>query len=1177
MKNNKKYLIPLGLLCSLGLYMAPGQASINAHEKVKNEHSEQKKTPSSHKEAEDKHATTILRVWASIGPGVYLDHAKITVKNARKKMIGTGITTSRGTLKLDIRAEDVNDLPLTVSTSGGQENGKPFYGHLYGEVSDVGKDAKIAHLGILSTVAHRLAKWQRTYPEALTAIREKLEISPYAPEDALRVRNNYIDYQQVQAFVQKLGGFDKLIEKMVVAVESDTKISWPKGFKISVPSKNTALAISPEPTAIPVVSTATTATGTAAPTCTTPVGTNKTSGSTSTHIIADYGVIAVKELLNMAGAPSIGVKAFDVITGMLLTSPKVSNDNIAIDNVQAELDCISSQLSYLTVEMGDLMISEGMVNASACASGGSGTASIDNMWYDYVYLINDAEAYPLDLNNAMLTEDLPKWKDLNYCSNAINVGLFPAPASQTIPTWRKVNQNNVDKGINWYTSADVQKLQAFLSYWGTISYQAYVLNNEYYNWQSSIYGDGKDHSQQIHALSGMAYDSLGYAIFTENGDPVCRQDTLSSTPTFCAYQSNIANAFPGDLYSDEIGLYTTGMAVSAYPGGLAMPIYLNHGDTVQEPQQLGLNPQQILQQYQHTFKWHDNESTYWFSSPGPYQYWYWYASSVTTPSLNQFNVQGINPGNTDSAIETFTNPQAPRTQIPTSTTAGMSDLLNAHTSGGMTAQQFFTSALQSDPTATDQLKNTTSAFLTSDNSEYIYWKDDCLAQNPEGTACKTHRYGMNLVMDSFIGITNNTVLHIGLDSTNSPGMHVLMSRNFWPGAASASTYSPTNPLTAATLVPGKVTIGTATVVSVNSISLSFATPATSALPVTYAAKCDGTGTFTATSAVSPIIVSGLTPNSAYNCSIAAVNAAGTGLVSSYANMTTFINNLTGSAQNKAQATSPSEPRNVRAVTNALSGWITLNYIEPISNGGYPLQGYYAACAYPDGTSAVSPVVSSTIFQINVQATAAQATQAICSVVASNNYYYGTGLYNGYQNQYGPAAALVIGLPLAPNTPRWSTTPGLINVSYSAPSIASASPITGYTASCTATGYPTCTGTVSGSTYTIGVPICDAGVVYQCSVAAQNASGTGTQSMLTTVTTPAAIAPEAPSITSLTVTSSSVTANLTESNNGGSSITGYTLTCANTSSGGIATATGIASPLTVKALIAGATYSCSVTA
>ncbi len=1194
---NKKYLIPLGLIFSLGLYMAPGQASEDEQLKAKNGQSEH-----TH---EHKHATTLLRVWASIGPLTYLDHAKVTIRNAHKEVIATGTTTSRGTVEITVSEEEANILPLTVSISGGQENGVPFLGHLSAEVSDVGKDANIVHVGILSTVATRLAKWKDTYPEALTAIRAKLGISPYAPVDVLRVHNNYVDYAKLHALVLQLGGFDKLIDKMVHAVESGTKITWPD-VKPSVPSVNkasvtvansTSMVVSAAPTTTSVMAstatTSTTATGLAAPTCTTAVGTNTTSSNASTEVLEDFGVIAGVSLLKMAGAPSAAINASNAIVGTLLGTPSaVSADTTILNNIATELDCISSQLSYLIVETGAIAEQTALTTAIACASGSAPGVLYE--WDQYTWVVNNAAQFPIGPSNSVLTANVDSWKGLAACGKSINDSLFAISSSGAIAGWNQANVN-MQNLYAWYTPSQVQQLQSFLSYWGTIAYEATVLNNEYYNYKSgptSQGGDGINYLESIQSMTGIAYDkSTGDPIYTADGLPVCVAGTTYTSSSYCATQSNIANAFPGDLYSDEIGL-KNGTAVSAYPGGLAIPYYSEHGDTVVQSQVYGVNPQQILEQYQHTFNWHDDYHNSYYNSPGPFQYWYWSAASATTPSLDQFNAQGINPGNTDSAIETFSNPKAPRTQIPTSTTAGMSDLLNAQTSGGMTAQQFFLSALQSDPMANSLKYSTTSntSFLTSDKFEFVYWKKVCDDFDSFGGCTgKKYIYYYHFIMDSFIGVANNTDFVVGpYAAPTTPQFHVLMSRNFWPGGASASTYSPPNPLTAATLVPGKVTIGTATVASVNSISVSFTglTPTKGALPVTYEAKCDdtGTGTFTATSAVSPIIVSGLTPYSDYNCSIAAVNAAGTGPVSSYAKMTTSIYNLTGSAQNTAQATSPSEPTNLTAAYTAdsvspPSGWINMSYNAPILNGGYPLQGYYASCTYPDGTYTYSGVVASTTLAIGVPATQAQATQAICSVVASNNYYSGTSYFTGHQNQYGPAAALVIGLPLAPNTPRWSTTPGMINVSYSAPSIASASPITGYTASCTATGYPTCTGAVSGSTYTIGVPNCDAGVAYQCSVAAENASGTGTQSMLTTVTAPAAIAPEAPTITSLTATNVSITANFIESNNGGTPITGYTLTCANTNSGVSTTATGIATPITLSSLTAaaGATYSCAVQA
>jgi len=426
-------------------------------------------------------------------------------------------------------------------------------------------------------------------------------------------------------------------------------------------------------------------------------------------------------------------------------------------------------------------------------------------------------------------------------------------------------------------------------------------------------------------------------------------------------------------------------------------------------------------------------------------------------------------------------------------------------------------------------------------------------------ACGTTSWHLWLDRYAFLGTTLK--YYLGYANT-IPWNAVLMSRDFWPGASKATTYSPPNPLTAdkngiiTTLVPGTVTGVTASTMSSHSIAVGFIplTPAGGALPVTYNALCSNAqGSYAATSAFSPLTVSGLTPNTSYSCTVAAVSAAGSGASSTSASAITADTNTPPAGMGSW----PGPPTNVTALLT--NGVVQMNYSAPITNAGSAITGYFGTCVTPDGYQlcGIQQGVTATTHSISIACpNSATAPQMICSVVAGNNFYANstyntcTNCYAPYTYQYGSPAALVIGLPLAPNTPRWSTTPGMINVSYSAPSIASASPITGYTASCTATGYPTCTGAVSGSTYTIGVPNCDAGVAYQCSVAAENASGTGTQSMLTTVTAPAAIAPDTPTITSLTGTDVSITANFTESNNGGSPITGYTLTCSNTGNGSL---------------------------
>jgi len=680
MTTNKKYLIPLSLIFSLWLYMAPGYASVDGQLNAQN----------------DLHATTILRLWASIGPSVYLNGAKIIVKNNEGKIIGKGLTNERGTAMLTLPEEEARVTPLHIRTSGGREKGVLFRGHLEAQASKVGLDAPIVFIDILSTVGTRLAKWKDTYPEALTAIRAKLGISPYAPVDVLRVRNNYVDYAKLQAFVVQQGGFDKLIDKMVQAVESGTKITWPD-VKTSVPSvpkatltvaNSTSMLVSAAPTTTSVMAstatTSTTATGTTSPTCTTAVGTNTTSSNASTQVIEDFGVIAGASLLKMAGMPSVAITASTDLVGMLFgASPAVSADTQALANIQTELDCISQQINYLTVQINVLTLNDAMQNAGICAS------TIKDEWQNYNWIVSSVDgtaANAIGPQNTTTNQYVANWMNLKNCSGIINDVLFPTAGSGLISGWQQMNTNTQFE-MSWYTSAQVQQLQSFLSYWGTLSYQAFTLNNEYFNYQSSYLNQNE--TSNIKLLTGMAYDSSNNAIFNENGVPVCSAGTTSNSRSFCAYQSNIANAFPGDLYSDEIGLYTTGMAVSAYPGGLAITNYSNHGQTVSQPSQMGLNDEQIAQQYQHVFNWTLDETITKYADHGVWNNWYWGVSNASYPSLDQFNAQGINPGNTDGAIETFTNPKAKRTQTPKSTDAAMSPLTLTQTSGGATASSFF--------------------------------------------------------------------------------------------------------------------------------------------------------------------------------------------------------------------------------------------------------------------------------------------------------------------------------------------------------------------------------------------------------------------------------------------------------------------------------------------------------
>ena len=112
----------------------------------------------------------------------------------------------------------------------------------------------------------------------------------------------------------------------------------------------------------------------------------------------------------------------------------------------------------------------------------------------------------------------------------------------------------------------------------------------------------------------------------------------------------------------------------------------------------------------------------------------------------------------------------------------------------------------------------------------------------------------------------------------------------------------------------------------------------------------------------------------------------------------------------------------------------------------------------------------------------------------------------------------------------------------------------------------------------GSPLASNGAAAHC-IAPPGGSGlTGAKQSTSSKVTVTAGVPNAPTNLSLTATNVSITASFTaSSNNGGSAITGYTLTCINTSSTLSSAATGTTSPIKLSGLTGGATYSCAVQA
>ena len=191
---------------------------------------------------------------------------------------------------------------------------------------------------------------------------------------------------------------------------------------------------------------------------------------------------------------------------------------------------------------------------------------------------------------------------------------------------------------------------------------------------------------------------------------------------------------------------------------------------------------------------------------------------------------------------------------------------------------------------------------------------------------------------------------------------------------------------------------------------------------------------------------------------------------------------------------------------------------------------------------------------------------------------GTGSYSSPTSSVTPAVVVVS--PGAPSGVTASPGDGQATVTWNAPSNTGGGTITGYTVQYSSDGGTTwttasCTGTATSCTIT-GLTN---GSHYIFQVAATNSAGTGSYSSSSTSVTPAPpSAPGAPTLGATTATETGITVNWTApTNNGGSPITGYTVTVTDTAGNVIGTCTSTGTSCTVSPLTPGTIYTVSLTA
>ncbi|MEO8101620.1 MAG: putative Ig domain-containing protein [Betaproteobacteria bacterium] len=253
---------------------------------------------------------------------------------------------------------------------------------------------------------------------------------------------------------------------------------------------------------------------------------------------------------------------------------------------------------------------------------------------------------------------------------------------------------------------------------------------------------------------------------------------------------------------------------------------------------------------------------------------------------------------------------------------------------------------------------------------------------------------------------------------------------------------------------------------------------------------------------------------------------------------------------------PGPPQMVAATPEA--GQTTINFVAPASDGGGPISLYAATCTASGqttrtGNAGTSPIVVTSMVN---------GIQYSCTVTATNSAGPGT-----------PSAASLVTprtVPDAPTAPVATAGNAQATIAVTAPAFNGGTGITAYTATCTASGQTTRTGT--SATTSINVTSMVNGIQYACSVVATNAAGDGAASSSVNVT-PRTVAGAPTGFTATPRDARIVFAFVAPASDGGSAITGYTVSC----NGATVTGTGADSPITIGGLMNAGMYSCNVVA
>ncbi len=419
--------------------------------------------------------------------------------------------------------------------------------------------------------------------------------------------------------------------------------------------------------------------------------------------------------------------------------------------------------------------------------------------------------------------------------------------------------------------------------------------------------------------------------------------------------------------------------------------------------------------------------------------------------------------------------------------------------------------------------------------------------NPGCTSCTVTNLSSTSATVS--GLTRHNWYNFAVTATNAVG-----TSN--PSVASNSVMAPD--------VPAAPTNVSATTNQNGSVTVSWTDPANNGstisgygiVPSPACGSCSYTNLSGST--LSSATVSGLTPGGTYSFTVTATNGVGTGSASTASNSVVAPN-------------VPAAPTIGTAVSG--NGSASVSWTAPTVTNGSTITGYVVT-PYLNGTTAQSP-----------QTFVSTATsQTVTGLTNGSAYTFKVAAINGVGTGAQSAASNSVTVATTPGAPTIGTATagvGSATVTWTAPGSTGGQPITGYVVTPYIGSTAQAAQTFASTATTEVVSSLTAGSSYTFKVAAINSVGTGSLSSATSSVTIPTVPGTPTGVTGSTgTTTKTVNISWTAPSNGGSAITGYTVSAyTGTTLIGTATVTGVTNTNLAfsPALTSGTTYTFKVAA